>query len=118
MGEEARTGRRRQGVVFTLMVVGVLLALTNSNAQTELVRRRQDTCDGTLALPAAAYVLGFAGLVVGVIALFLLVLWFHRSRQPLALILFATAAAAVVFEVFAVVTAFQDGSPIQSLCFG
>ena len=89
MGEEARTGRRRQGVVFTLMIVGVLLALTNSNAQTELVRRRQDTCDATLALPAAAYVLGFAGLVVGAIALFLLVLWFHRSREPIALILFA-----------------------------
>jgi hypothetical protein len=83
-----------------------------------LVRRRQDACDGTLTLPAAAYVLGFAGLVVGLIALLLVVLWFHRSRQPIALILFATAAAAVVFEVFAVVTAFQEGSPIQSLCSG
>ncbi|HET6989365.1 MAG TPA: hypothetical protein VFI00_22240 [Kribbella sp.] len=118
MGEEARTDRRRQGVVFTLMVVGVLLGLTNTNAQTELVRRRQDACDGSLPLPTGAYLLGFAGLVVGAIALFLLVLWFHRSRQPLALILFATAAAAVVFEIFAVVTAFQEGRPIQSLCFG
>ena len=118
MGAEARTDRRRQGVVFALTVVGVLLALTNTNAQTELVRRRQDACDGTLPLPAAAYVLGFAGLVVGAIALFLLVLWFHRSREPIALILFATAVAAVVFEVFTVVTAFQEGPPIQSLCFG
>jgi hypothetical protein len=118
VGEEARTDRRRRGVVFALMVAGVLLALTNSNAQTELVRRRQSACDGTLSLPAAAYVLGFAGLLVGALALFLLVLWFHRSRQPIALVLFATAATAVVFELFAVVAAFQEGGPIESLCLG
>ena len=118
MGEGGRAVRRRQGVVFALVIVGVLLALTNTNAQTELVRRRQDACDNTLALPLGAYLLGIAGLTIGAIALLLLVRWFHRSRQPIALVLFATAAAAVIFEIFAVVAAFQQGRPIQSLCFG
>jgi uncharacterized BrkB/YihY/UPF0761 family membrane protein len=115
---EARTGRRRQGLVLGLVIVGVLLATINTNAQAELGRRRQDSCDGSLLLPTSAYVLGFAGLVVGAIALFLLIRWFGHSRQPLALILFATATAAVVFELFAIVTAFQEGRPIHALCGG
>ena len=116
MGEEARPARRRQGLVFTLMIVGVLLSLTNANAQTELVRRRQDACDGTIPLPTGAYVLGVSGVVVGAIALFLLLRWFGHSRQAIALILFTTAAAAVVFEIFALVTAFQDGRPLHAVC--
>ncbi len=115
---ESRTGRRRQGVVLGLVVAGVLLATINTNAQAELLRRRQASCDGSLPLPTSAYVLGFAGLVVGAVALFLLVRWFGHSRQPLALILFATATAAVVFELFAIVTAFQDGRPVNALCGG
>ena len=118
MGEEARPARRRQGLVFALVIAGVLLSLTNTNAQTELIRRRQDACDGTIPLPTGAYVLGTAGVVVGAVALFLLLRWFGHSRQAIALILFTTAAAAVVFEVFALVTAFQEGRPVHSLCFG
>jgi hypothetical protein len=105
-------------VVLGLVVAGVLLATINTNAQAELLRRRQAGCDGSLPLPTSAYVLGFAGLVVGAVALFLLVRWFGHSRQPLALILFATATAAVVFELFAIVTAFQDGRPVNALCGG
>jgi len=115
---ESRTGRRRQGLVLGLVVVGVLLATINTNAQAELIRRRQDSCDGSIPLPTAAYVLGFAGLVVGAVALFLLVRWFGHSRQPIALILFATATAAVIFELFAIVTAFQEGRPVHPLCGG
>lgn len=118
MGEEARPARRRQGVVFALIIVGVLLAMTNANAQTELGRRRQAACDGTLPLPTSAYILGFAGLIIGAIALFLLLRWFRRNRQPIALVLFTTATAAVVFEIVAVITAFQEGRPISALCFG
>jgi len=118
VGEEARPARRRQGLVFTLLIVGVVLSLTNTNAQTELVRRRQDACDGSIPLPTGAYVLGIAGVVVGVVALFLLLRWFGHSRQAIALILFATAAAAVLFEIFALITAFQEGRPVHSVCFG
>ena len=118
MGEEARPAGRRQGVVFALIIVGLLLALTNTNAQSELSRRRHASCDGTLPLPTSAYLLGFAGLVVGAIALFLMRRWFHHSRQPIALVLFTTATAAVVFEIVAVITAFQEGRPINALCFG
>jgi hypothetical protein len=118
VGRDLLTGRRRQGLAFGLMVAGVLLALTNTNAQTELVRRRQDTCDGSLPLPTSAYVLGGAGLLVGVVALALMVRWFGHSRQAIALILVATAVAAVVFELFALVTAFQEGRPITDLCHG
>ncbi|GAB2671264.1 hypothetical protein [Kribbella swartbergensis] len=118
MGGEVLAGRRRQLLVFGLTIVGVLLAMINTNAQAELIRRRQDSCDGTLPLPTAAYVLGFAGLAVGAVALFLLIRWFGHSRQPIALILFATATAAVVFEVFALVTAFQEGRPAPPLCGG
>jgi hypothetical protein len=118
VGQEVRPARRRQGLVFGLMVAGVLMSLTNTNAQTELDRRRQAACDGTLPLPTAAYVLGFAGLAVGTVALFLLLRWFGHSRQPIALILFTTAGAAVVFEIVALVTAYQEARPLQSLCFG
>jgi drug/metabolite transporter (DMT)-like permease len=115
---EQFAGRRRQGLVLALVVVGVLLSTINANAQAELIRRRQDSCDGSLPLPTAAYVLGFAGLAVGAVALFLLGRWFRHSRQPLALILFATATAAVIFELFALVTAFQEGRPVHALCGG
>jgi drug/metabolite transporter (DMT)-like permease len=118
VGQEAGTSRRRQGLVLGLIVVGVLLSLTNTNAQSELVRRREDTCDGSLALPTGAYVLGFTGLAVGSVALVLLVRWFGGSREPIALILFATAIAAVVVEIFAVVTAFQEGQPVYPMCGG
>jgi drug/metabolite transporter (DMT)-like permease len=117
VGEQV-TGRRRQGLVLALVVVGVLLSTINANAQAELIRRRQDSCDGSLPLPTTAYVLGFAGLAVGAVALFLLVRWFRHSRQPLAIILFVTATAAVVFELFALVTAFQEGRPVHPMCGG
>lgn len=111
-------GRRRQGLVFALVVVGVLLATINANAQAELIRRREDSCDGSIPLPTSAYVLGFAGLAVGAVALFLLVRWFGHSRQVIDRILFATAAAAVIFELFALVTAFQEGRPVYPMCGG
>ena len=105
-------------MVFGLVVAGSLMSLTSTNAQTELARRRQDTCDGTLPLPMSAYVLGFGGLFVGAVGLFLLVRWFGHSRQPIAIILFATAVAAVVFEVAAVIAVFADSRPIRSPCLG
>ncbi|MEI8410089.1 MULTISPECIES: hypothetical protein [unclassified Kribbella] len=109
---EVLAGRRRQGLVLALVVVGLLLSTITTNAQAELIRRRQDSCDGSLPLPTTAYVLGFAGLAVGAVALFLLTRWFRHSRQPITLILFATAIAAVIFELFALVTAFQEGGPV------
>ncbi|TCO34281.1 hypothetical protein EV652_102347 [Kribbella steppae] len=115
---ESRTSRRHQGLVLGLVVAGVLLATINANAQAELIRRRQASCDGSLALPTTAYVLGFVGLVVGAVALILLIRWFGHSRQPIELILFATATAAVIFELFALVTAFQEGRPVHPMCGG
>jgi uncharacterized BrkB/YihY/UPF0761 family membrane protein len=115
---ELLAGRRRQGLVFGLVVVGVLLATINANAQAELIRRREDSCDGSIPLPTSAYVLGFAGLAVGAVALFLLFRWFGHSRQVIELVLFATATAAVIFELFALVTAFQEGRPVYPMCGG
>jgi hypothetical protein len=115
---EVVAGRRRQGLVLALVVVGLLLSTINTNAQAELIRRRQDSCDGSLPLPTTAYVLGFAGLAVGGVALFLLARWFGHSRQSITLILFATATAAVIFELFALVTAFQEGRPVHPMCGG
>jgi hypothetical protein len=116
--QEVRPVRRRYGLVFGLIVAGVLLSLINTNAQAELDRRRHAACDGTLPLPTSAYVLGVTGLFVGTIALYLALRWFRHSRQPITLILLATAGAAVVVELLGVVTAFQQGSPVESLCFG
>lgn len=115
---EVLVGRRRQGVVLALVVVGLLLSTINTNAQAELIRRRQNSCDGSLPLPTTAYVLGFAGLAVGAVALFLLARWFGHNRQPITLILFATAVAALIFELFALVTAFQEGRPVYPMCGG
>jgi hypothetical protein len=118
VGQEVRSASRRLGLVFGLSVAGMLLSLPNTNAQSELGRRRHAACNGTLPLPTSAYVLGVAGLFVGAIALYLLLRWFRHSRQPVTLILLATAGAAVVVEIFGVVTAFQEGRPIDPLCFG
>jgi hypothetical protein len=118
VAQELGAGRRRLWLVFGLLVAGVVLALANTNAQTDLVRRRGDTCDGSLPLPTLAYLEGFAGLLAGVAALFLLARWFRHSREPIVLVLFATGAAAVVFEVLAVVTAFQEGRPVYPMCEG
>ena len=109
-------GRRRQGLVFGLMVVGVVLALVTVNAQAELARRRNAACDGSLPLPSAAYVLGGIGLLVGLVALTLLLRWFGHSRQVIAFILFATAVAAVVFELFALIIAIQQSTSTTVVC--
>ncbi|WP_020385755.1 hypothetical protein [Kribbella catacumbae] len=101
-------GWLRQGLVFGLMVVGVVLALICVNAEAELQRRRQAACDASLSLPPSAYVLGAAGLLVGMLALLLLIRWFGRSRQVIAIVLYTTAVAGVVFEAFALITALQD----------
>ena len=105
--------RRRQPAVFALLVVGVVLSLLCSNAQASLVRRREAECDASLPLPAAAYVLGGLGLLFGLVALMLLARWFGQSR--LALVLFATSIAAVVFELLVLITAIQAQSP-SSVC--
>ena len=120
MGEvaAARPERRHQGVVFGLIVVGMLMALTSANAETELSRRRHAACDGTMPLPTSAFVLSFAGVAVGAVALYLLLHWFGRSRQTIVLILFWTAVAAVVSEIFTVVTVLQQSRPITGLCVG
>jgi len=92
-------GRRRQVLAFVLLIVGVLLSLANTNAQTELVHRRSESCDGSLPLPAGAYVLGFGGLLAGAIALIVLIRWFGRSRDGLALVLLVSASAGLIFEI-------------------
>lgn len=98
---------RRQGLVFGLMVVGVVLGLICVNAEAELQRRRQAACDASLSMPSAAYVLGGLGLVAGALALVLLIRWYGRSRQVITVVLFTSAVAGVVFEVLALITALQ-----------
>jgi hypothetical protein len=99
-------GWRRQGLVFGLMVVGVVLALICVNAEAELVRRQDASCDESLGLPTSVYVLGSIGLLVGLAALVLLGRWFGRDRQVIVTVLFVTAVAGLVFEVFALITVF------------
>ncbi|TCC60376.1 hypothetical protein E0H73_20800 [Kribbella pittospori] len=103
-------------LVYALLVVGVLLSLANTNAQTELVHRRGESCDGSLPLPVGAYLLAFGGLLAGAIALVLLIRWFRR--EPLAVVLLVTASAAVIFEILVLVTAFQEGRPVYPMCEG
>ncbi|MFI5712391.1 hypothetical protein [Kribbella sp. NPDC051620] len=107
---------RRQGVVFGLTVVGVVLTLTCLNAGAELERRRRAACDGSLAMPPSAFVLGSVGLLLGVVALLLLIRWSGRSRQVMTIVLFATAVAGVVFEAFALIAAIQQSAPVSSIC--
>jgi hypothetical protein len=96
---------RRRALVFGLIVVGVVLALTCVNAVAELDRRRRAACDAPLTLPVSAYVLVVLGLLVGLAGLFLLARWFGGDRQVIVVILFATAVSGVVFEVFALLSA-------------
>ncbi|MEV8375595.1 hypothetical protein AB0P21_22855 [Kribbella sp. NPDC056861] len=104
---------RRRALVFGLIVVGVVLALTCVNAGAELDRRRRSTCDATLSLPVSAYVLVVVGLLVGLAALFLLARWFGAERQVIVVVLFATAVSGVVFEIFALLSAVHGpGAPV------
>ena len=112
----AKADQRRQALVFGLMVVGVVLALTCVNAEAELERRRDAACDSSLTLPSSAYVLVAIGLLAGLIALFLLGRWFGGNRQVIVIVLFATAVAGVVFEVFALITALHG--PGAAVCSG
>jgi drug/metabolite transporter (DMT)-like permease len=102
------SGRHRQVLVFCLMVVGVVIALLCVNAEAELVRRRDASCDASLVLPASVSVLGVIGVLVGLAAITLLGRWFGRDRRAIVTVLFVTALAALVFELFALVTVFQD----------
>ena len=108
-------GRRRQAGLLALLVVGVVLSLLCANAQASLVRRREAECDASLPLPATAYVLGGIGLLVGLVALMLLVRSYGQSRQVITFVLVATSIAAVVFELFVLITAIQAQSP-SSVC--
>ena len=97
--------RRRQGFVFALMIAGMILALLCVNT----VRRRADEC--AAVLPPAAYVVGVIALLIGLVALVVLARWFRRGPQAIAVVLFVTAAAGVVFEVFVLITAILEGRP-------
>jgi hypothetical protein len=101
------SGRHRQSLVFGLTVVGVVIALLCVNAEAELLRRRQASCDASLALPASVTVLGVIGVIAGLAAIGLLGWWFGRDRSAIVVVLFVTAAAAVVFEAFALITVFE-----------
>jgi hypothetical protein len=50
-----------------------------------------------------------------VVALLLLIRWSGR-RQVITIVLFATAVAGVVFEVFALIAAIQQSAPVSSVC--
>jgi uncharacterized protein YacL len=97
--------RRRQGFVFALMVAGMILALLCVNT----VRRRADEC--AAVLPPATYVVGAIALIIGLVALVLLARWFARGPQAIVVVLFVTAAAGVVFELFVLITAVLEGRP-------
>ncbi|TCN34901.1 hypothetical protein EV644_118151 [Kribbella orskensis] len=97
--------RRRQGFVFALMIAGMILALLCVNT----VRRRADEC--AAVLPPATYVVGVIALFIGLVALVLLARWFRRGPQAIVVVLFVTAAAGVVFEVFVLITAILEGRP-------
>jgi hypothetical protein len=111
------SGRQRQFLVFALMVVGVVLALTCMNAEIELQRRRRAACDGSLALPPAAFVFGAIGLLAGTVAFVLLIRWFRDSRQVITVVLLITALAGVVFETFALITTIQQSAAVSSICW-
>jgi len=97
--------RRRQSLVFALMIAGMILALLCVNT----VRRRADEC--AAVLPPATYVVGVVALLIGIVALVLLARWFTRGPHAIAVVLFITAAAGVVFEVFVLITAILEGRP-------
>ena len=62
-------------------------------------------------LPPATYLVGVIALIIGLVALVLLVRWFARGPQAIAVVLFITAGAGVVFEVFVLITAILEGRP-------
>jgi hypothetical protein len=102
------SGRNRQLLVFGLMVAGVVVALLCMNAEAELVRRREASCDASLVLPSSVSVLGVIGVLVGLAAIVLLGRWFGRDRRAIVTVVLVTAVAGLVFEVFALITVFED----------
>ncbi|TDU91634.1 hypothetical protein EV138_5245 [Kribbella voronezhensis] len=114
----AMDARRRQGVVFGILAVGIVLALKSSNVQRAVARHRQRTCDGTLPLPLSGYLYCGIGLAVGVLALVLLIRWFRHNPEPLVMTLAITAVAGILFELFTLFAAISEAHPAIPLCGG
>ena len=110
--------RRRQGLVFAVVSVGIVLTLISTNVQAALTRDRRRTCDGSLPLPTAGYLYCALGLVVGIAALVLLIGWFRHSPEPIVMILAITAVAGILFELFTLFAGLQGGRPEIPICGG
>ena len=96
-------GPYSQAIVANGLVFCAALLCVNT------VRRRADEC--AAVLPPATYVVGVIALFIGLVALVLLARWFRRGPQAIVVVLFVTAAAGVVFEVFVLITAILEGRP-------
>jgi uncharacterized membrane protein len=115
------TTRRANGLAITgaiLVVAGIVLAFLATQVSSDLTKERTSTCNGLLPMPTSAYVLGWAGVGVTVLAVLMLVLRLRQSRGGWPTWVLVLAVLAVLFAAFVIYTVYGDAPTTRWQCSG
>lgn len=99
-----------------LAVAAAVLAFLATQVSTDLTRQRQATCDGLLPMPTSAYVLGWSG--VGVAVLAAIVMLARRSGGGWRIALLVLVVVALAFAGFVTYTVYGDAPTTRFMCSG
>ncbi|MGA8115990.1 MAG: hypothetical protein WCA46_20215 [Actinocatenispora sp.] len=129
-GDASRVRQRpaalRLLAVLAVMVLGVALDAHAMNVSHDLVERRSRSCDGTLPMPASAYLYAWTGAVLVLAALaYTVVRLARRKRSGFSAVTtgcyFAVGMLAfyvTLFTAFALYAVYADAAPVAPLCSG
>ncbi|GAB3876869.1 hypothetical protein GCM10029964_024760 [Kibdelosporangium lantanae] len=99
-----------------LAVAAAVLAFLATRVSGDLTRQRQATCDGLLPMPASAYVLGWSGVGLAVVAA--IVLLAKRSGGGWRVALLVLSLLALAFAGFVTYTVYADAPTTRFMCSG
>jgi hypothetical protein len=108
--------RARLAVGGLLTVASAVLAFLATRVSTDLTKQRHATCDGLLPMPTSAYVLGWSGVALAVVAV--VVVAARRSGGGWRAGLLVLAVLALAFAGFVTYTVYGDAPTTRFMCFG
>jgi uncharacterized membrane protein len=101
-----------------LVAAGIMLAFLATQVSSDLTKRRSGSCNGLLPMPTSAYILGWSGLGVAVLAVLMLAPRLRQSRGGWLTCVLVFAVMAVVFAAFVVFTVYGDAPTTRWQCSG